>query len=302
MGIDALEIYRGLSMEEKKDFICPKYSLNQDKVKELQKIAKTIAYKKRHGIVHWDILEKINSLKSQREIDHNGFLIPIGNVHNKDILKLAKKQYPRYQNWLDAEATKHIDKILSIVDTIKNRYSHYKPTYNHIPIYKSYCRYHKNILCAIIGNDKFVLKSPRGYSWVHDYNGVKLQHNKTKNDYHFDTDDVFAGIDTIVAKLQQLAEKRKQQIIAAKKEAAILKNACKNGVWVCLQDSLKSGNCKVGTLSYIRRYNLDEKKHYKIDKLPKDNNDSKRIALAALSAQRRQIKEFNQGFCEVNFA
>ncbi len=167
-----------------------------------------------------------------------------------------------------------------------------------------------SLLTAIIGHidgggrpqKTYTLKAGRGYKWDKDENGLKLIRLSDYEDYHPSSDDVRAGRKHVVAVLRERANTRKTLAKKAKRDKAVLKKASRNGVFICFEDSIKGGNCAYGTRKYAERMNLDIRKHYDVKSLRITNEEEgRRVALAVLAATRRQAKEYEQGFCEVNF-
>ena len=106
----------------------------------------------------------------------------------------------------------------------------------------------------------FSLKAPVGYKFGRDENGAKMYKIKSpKDDIHLDSLNVFEGVRALRrellknrAKRIELNEKNKQD----KRIKLIFERNISNTV-VTLEDSLKSGNCREGSLTLARRYKLD---------------------------------------------
>ena len=90
--------------------------------------------------------------------------------------------------------------------------------------------------------------------------------------------------------------------IEAKEQA---EKADLEGVHVCLKDSLRAGNCQAGTLAFVGRLGLDEKKHYRALEIfemakQKSPNDIRLVKLALTAAALRTKKEEEQGYAVIS--
>ena len=163
------------------------------------------------------------------------------------------------------------------------------------------------ILAAMIGHTDgtrnlatYTVKAGRGYRWEIDANGVCLVRLADGADYHPNSDEIRAGRATLIATLRERADTRKKAAAASKRDAKIIAAACKDGVWVCLTDAIAAGNCRMGTEQFARRHNLDIRRHYRAELLPRVGKDnSRRVALAVLAAQRRQARDMARGYADM---
>ena len=95
-----------------------------------------------------------------------------------------------------------------------------------------------------------------------------------------------------VAKIQANAATRKR--LAAEREA---ESADIAGVWVCLADSLRAGNCRAGTEQFAIRHGLDLRRHYRASQiLAQANGDEGRVRLAIKAACIRTHIECERGY------
>ena len=96
----------------------------------------------------------------------------------------------------------------------------------------------------------------------------------------------------ITSQLQANAERRnlmKAQMAAEKAQM--------EGVWVCLADALRAGNCKAGCLAFAERHQISASKHYPAPALlDMANGEAGRVRLAITAASIRHRKEMEQGF------
>jgi hypothetical protein len=85
---------------------------------------------------------------------------------------------------------------------------------------------------------------------------------------------------------------------AAENAAEIAQN---EGVFVCLADSIRAGNCKIGTLNFAERHRLDTSRHYTaIELLAQANGDAGRVRLAITAARFRHNQEMDRGYCDLS--
>lgn len=95
----------------------------------------------------------------------------------------------------------------------------------------------------------------------------------------------------LCAKLAERAETRRR--VAAERAAEAAEIA---GVWVCVRDSERAGNCNAGTRSFCERHGLDARKHYRATEiLAISNGDTGRARLAIHAAVIRDIREREAG-------
>lgn len=248
-----------------------------------------------------------------RELGRQHRTLPLGTADAELVNVAARAAHPRRSNWVQPEPSfKPVvaggcrEYTIAYKGRHKGRFgSNWAPTMRAI----TRISLDGAILTALIGHSgggprpeaAYTVQAGRGYQWQVDANGVRLVRLTDGADYHPTTDEVRAGRAAIVSALRERAATRKAAEKAARREAAILKRASRNGVWVCLADSVAGGNCRAGTESYARRHQLDTRRHYRAEALPKPAtaDESRRIALAVLAAQRRQAKELATGFCAI---
>jgi hypothetical protein len=146
----------------------------------------------------------------------------------------------------------------------------------------------------------FTIKAPRGYRWDSDENGLMLFGRD--GDYHPTADDLLAAptdkCRAMIAKIKNNAAIRKQAMKKAKQQLAMVKRAEREGARICLADSLRAGNCRVGSTNWARNHNLDPAQHYKPSQvLALANGDASRVAIVAAAAIRRHQQEMDRGYC-----
>ena len=153
----------------------------------------------------------------------------------------------------------------------------------------------RNLLVAY-GDYEFSVVLPEQYRWEMDQNGIKAVCGP--DDYHSSMSDLLMSNsrDHICQKLIENANTRRlmaAQLAAEKADAA--------GIWVCLNDSLNGGNCRMGTENFAQRNRLDIRHHYRAPELLAiGKDDLSRVRLAIKAATLRTQREENQGVALLN--
>lgn len=133
---------------------------------------------------------------------------------------------------------------------------------------------------------------PDGYSWAIDGLGLCVVHGPDR--YHPTCSELWANqaVPKLIAALAKALETRKllsAQLVAECSEA--------EGVYVCLQDSMRGGNCRAGSIEWSRKHNLDTRKHYTpMELLQQANGDIGRVRLAVKAATIRHRGEMERGY------
>lgn len=155
-------------------------------------------------------------------------------------------------------------------------------------------------LAVMFHETEYALTAPAGYVWDKDLNGIKLVDvNNRADDYHPSAQECFeaqrdesAGI---VAAIQRNKNIRQQEIAKLRAEKADAE-----GVFVCLADSLRGGNCLTGSLGFASRAELSTKRHISAEALMeaavKVGENMGRVRLAISQAIHRHRREMAQGF------
>ena len=229
-------------------------------------------------------------------------IIPLGNDSENEVERAIKKQHPQRKNWETTQAER----------------SEYGPNCNTIDHgrYSSRCTFTHYTYRPVIGSWAFIkgdslefhytgkisiLLPPSGYSWKKDANGIHIISTDGKKDYHPDSDDLrnYSKSD-IRAKALNNYKIRKEELKQQKRNLLLIKKAEKEGAMICLKDSIRSGNCQVGTINFANRHNLNPQKHYPPTQLLKiANGQADRVAIAVAVGLRRHYREMRQGFCEI---
>lgn len=151
---------------------------------------------------------------------------------------------------------------------------------------------------GIFHNTRYSITLPDGYAWGKDANGLKAYDTTSiRDDYHPEVSDLLAA-DAAYLITQKIIENRETR---RKMEAqAIAEKAEMDGVWVCLADSLRAGNCKSGTIAFCARHHLDPSRHYTaLEIFEIANGDASRARLAITAATLRHQREMRQGFADL---
>jgi hypothetical protein len=162
----------------------------------------------------------------------------------------------------------------------------------------SYGRTDGRVLTYRLFTTDKTIKAPFGYRWGYDSNGIKLYAiARPADDFHPDTADLAAGSKHCVEKLKRNAETRCKCVGETKHQIALIRKAEREGLSVCLADSLKAGNCRAGTIAWANRHGFSNGQHYKPSQLLADaNGDTPRVALVVAVALRRHRREMEQGY------
>lgn len=139
----------------------------------------------------------------------------------------------------------------------------------------------------------YTVTLPDGYTWARDSFGLKALY-RYGDDYHPAAEDLMRpdAAAHIVSQIQRLRDKRRDLALEQAAEAA-----ASEGVWVCMADALRAGNCLPGTQSFVRQKNLDERRHYTPTELLALAGDSMpRVRLTIKAATIRHRQEMERGY------
>lgn len=145
---------------------------------------------------------------------------------------------------------------------------------------------------------RYTVTLPEGVFWNIDANGLRaVLSNSDRDDFHPSAADV-VRLDAAAHIVATIGRNRETRLHYAALEAA--EAAQVDGVFVCLADSLRAGNCKAGTLHFAQRHNLDPSRHYAAPVLLEQaNGDAGRVRLAITAARIRHERETANGFCDL---
>lgn len=149
---------------------------------------------------------------------------------------------------------------------------------------------------AIFHTRAVTVELPDGFIWDRDDNGLRaVCADSRRDDCHPSAADLLRkdAAAHLVATIAANRQRREAMASQAAVEAATVA-----GVYVCLADSLRAGNCKAGTLSFAERHHLDAKRHYSAPELlAMANGDGNRVRLAVTAARLRHEREEKAGVC-----
>ena len=244
--------------------------------------------------------------------------IPLGHAARNYGYQAARKINGRVKNWQTPVATTAIHATAKLLDTDEGRYSS-RCTFHHIAHHIAVTSYGFISTAGRVLRYRYraeplrSIKAPHGYRWDRDRNGIKLVSlANARDDFHPDTDDIVAGAKHCAAKLRENAKRRREiatrERLEARKtrqqreqEQRIIRKAEREGLTVCLADSLKAGNCRAGTLNWATRHGYDPTRHYTPSELLANaNGDTPRVALVVAVALRRHRSEMERGYAELS--
>ena len=152
---------------------------------------------------------------------------------------------------------------------------------------------------AVFHETQVAIELPDGYIWDIDNNGLRaVDANSRRDDYHPSAAELLRkdAAAYLVAKIN--ANRARRQEMAAK---IAVEAAAVQGVYVCLADSVRAGNCRQGTLSFGQRHGLDPARHYSAPELLEiANGDGSRVRLAVTAARLRHEREMQAGVCQLS--
>lgn len=173
--------------------------------------------------------------------------------------------------------------------------------YTHHPVFYSYAKPFGQKLAYFFGRKLYIIKAPRGWLWGKDENGIKIyKRSDPKCDYHPTQTDLIhekaGAVCAAVARSNKIARiKVDKERTAYKRENAALESALKKyGVYVCINDSLKSGNCLAGTKAFMIRNKISEDH---VDIAPLSSFTDSRLGRVIEYAKRRTLQELKSGVC-----
>lgn len=135
--------------------------------------------------------------------------------------------------------------------------------------------------------------NPGGSRWEKDEQGLRLILGP--DDYHPTSRDLRGGTAAMLQKLQANAETRRR--LAAQQA---VDRAEAEGVFVCLADSIRAGNCKAGSETWAKQHGLDTRRHISASDLMDIAGDSiGRVRLVIRSAMTRHKTEMLRGYANI---
>jgi len=244
-------------------------------------------------------------------------LILLGTDASTTARDNATDRYPRRQNWeLPRATTERLGNYVEILEINNGRYSS-RCTYIHWtyrPEVESWGIVLNGTLRYRFRGRCFTFRSPRGYRWGVDGQGIRLcSISRPGDDYHPDSDDLVVDgtqqtLRSLTAKIRlaatvRRAMARKGRAMARKERTALAKvrQVEREGCRVRLTDSIRAGNCPAGSANWARQHKLDPTGHYRPTViLALANGRGDRVRLAVTAAVRRHEQEVRQGFCAIS--
>ena len=238
------------------------------------------------------------------------FPVPLGIRDAREIEDIARRRQPRLQNWGTSQP--HCDmrqKHVAVREVDHGNYS-------------SRCRYtrmsyHASVRCCgrvtsrrllwYYGSDCTVFLAPRGWFFGRDDSGLFIARNgdhRVGHRYHFDSDDLHAGIRALTAAARNHRHRQQQAAkeLALKKrlqDPKLVRQALRLGVWVTFADSLRSGNCGAGTQRFCADFGLDPRRAYPVDVVQRISAGQRnfQVQRAIDAAVQRSVEDLMRGYC-----
>jgi hypothetical protein len=136
------------------------------------------------------------------------------------------------------------------------------------------------------------LTLPDGYVWGNDINGLRAVHGA--DDFHVSAPDLLAknAVEKIVEFISKNAETRRRRAAELLAEKAEIE-----GIFCCVADSLRAGNCLAGTRGFAERHQLDIHRHYHAPELLQiANGDTSRVRIVIQAARNQARIDAERGF------
>jgi hypothetical protein len=240
--------------------------------------------------------------------------IPLGAISSAEIERVGKQVYSRLKNW-DGRPVESLNFGAKSIRLLSNNHGRYS----------SRCHYNRFTYqlqvrsCGVVTARRLLwfchsesgkLTAPRGWRFGRDSLGLYLARcgstDKLKR-FHFTVDDIKSG----AAGLRKLAiqHEAKQRAAAAeqriaKRAGSMLEAARSLGVWVRIADSVKSGNCEAGTLTFASSHKLGTVAvpAAVLQRIAESAPVVQRlqIARAVSAAERRAAADLVRGYCFLN--
>jgi hypothetical protein len=150
-------------------------------------------------------------------------LIQLSYAHSRIANDIASEINPRIKNWRSSKPT--IKLKTRFLSHNCGRYSSRMPyiKWEYTPLYRSFgciCENGKKLV-GMVGNERFSVSAPRGYSFSEDDLGIKIVSNSNnKDDYHFNSSEILEdkAITKIISKLRANRKTRIEKTRQEKKE------------------------------------------------------------------------------------
>jgi len=150
----------------------------------------------------------------------------------------------------------------------------------------------------ILHMTRVTIALPDGYQWDRDRHGLRAYDMRSpRDDFHPDADDLLRmdGV-AIAAKIESNRQRRLE--VEAKQRAD---EAEMQGVWIGLSDSVRAGNCPVGSTRWAIEHGLDPQRYYpaiEVYRAGVGNGNAGRVRVAISAAIIRHRHDMERGYCE----
>jgi hypothetical protein len=214
----------------------------------------------------WAVRAAINRIRRAKPV-----IVPLGDA-GRDVLERYQRSYPRLREWsLVAAATASETRVR---EKGSNSDWNKRSTFQRGVLVHSTATCTPQVATLNLDGEITTVRATRGYRWDIDDNGLCLR--GSVGEYH-----------PTASELQEAAQDRCAALVAALKGAAatrrklarearaaarktreqqeqerrILRTAEREGLTVCLADSLRAGNCRAGTLNWATAHGFQAGKH-----------------------------------------
>jgi len=243
-------------------------------------------------------------------------LLSLGNRLSYQFLTEAQNEFRRYRNWSDG-ATAVVDlgdevyrhSPWRIEETGDRGGPRKRSTFRRGVLVRCYatCPDHREAV-VVVGNMTRRFRAPRGFRWDVDARGLMLRTTRRGakldrfDEYHPDAGDlIFGGPKFVVEQLKAAAVRRRAAAAVARRNLGLVRAAEREGAHVCLADSLRAGNCRAGTLDWVRMHKLDASRHYRPSEVLRlANGDAMRVSIVVAMAIKRHREEMRRGHAELS--
>lgn len=232
--------------------------------------------------------------------------VPLGTV---DVLSRVQDANRKLREWSLGQRAGVIDSPWEFRERGDNRNWSKKSTFQRGIVVQSYATCEDFRMCVfVLDGTTRTIHAPRGWRWDIDANGLRLRScSDARVDYHPTASELIGDISelprlaranwaTRQANAKAAKAKAKAEAEAKAADEAAIRRAEEVGVYVCLADSIRAGNCRAGSETFARNHGLDPARHYKpAEVLAIANGQTRAVALACTAALRRTIREIAAG-------
>ena len=217
---------------------------------------------------------------------------------------MAAEQHPRRKNWDGVRPAKSLEHGWRVTEIDNGRYSsrckytHW--TYRIHVVSAAWIASPTRLWWRFADHPPVTIAAPRGYVWGSDAHGIKLYaKRRPAMDYHPDSDDLESGPKHCVKMLRELAANRAAVAREKRHAASAVRKAEREGLRLCMADSIRAGNCRAGTLSWAESHGFSRDPGIHVrpsDVLKRANGDYHRVALVVQVGLRRHRQEMERGY------